>query len=352
MRHARLCQAFDLWSAAHSRAGTSLPAEWHGHKPVRLRQLGLPPTATPPVGADSLAQAHKILGSDVVASPKRSAWVGHRTWVLFDAASVAYFTTLHAGCLLAPATFSWPALMCFAVCLFLTGCVGITFSFHRNLSHKSFVMPKSLEYSAAYCGLLAAQGDPIEWVSNHRHHHMHCDTPGDPHTPYEGFWWSHVGWLLDRDATMARVKDRSNVADLASQRFYRWLGYTNILHVAGSAAVLFALGGLPFLVWGFCLRLVWVYHITWFVNSLAHVYGSQTYATGDLSRNNPLVALLAFGEGWHNNHHAFAFSARHGLEWWQLDVTWALIRALELLGLATKVKLPTESQRAKLRLAA
>jgi stearoyl-CoA desaturase (delta-9 desaturase) len=261
-------------------------------------------------------------------------------------AAVAYFTALHAGCLLAPATFSWPALACFAVCLFLTGCVGITFSFHRNLSHKSFALPKPLEYAAAYCGVLAAQGGPIEWVSNHRYHHVYCDTPGDPHTPYEGFWWSHVGWLLDRDATMARVKDRSNVADLGSQRFYRWLEYTNALHVAGSAAALFALGGLPFLVWGFCVRLVWVYHITWFVNSLAHVYGSQPYVTGDLSRNNPLVALLAFGEGWHNNHHAFAFSARHGLEWWQFDVTWALICALQLIGLATKVKLPTDKQKA------
>ena len=268
-------QAYDLWSAVHTRAAAaSSPAEWHGHKP-----------------------AAKILGSDIVASPKRGAWRQPRTWSKTDKVYIVYMAVVHALCLLAPMTFSWSALACFGVCYFLTGCIGITFSFHRNLSHKAFAMPKWLEYAAAYCGVLAAQGEPIEWVSSHRYHHAHCDTPSDPHTPYEGFWWSHMGWLLDGDATQARVADRSNASDMASQPFYRWIADTYGWHVVGSAALLFALGGLPWLVWGFAVRVVWVYHITWFVNSLAHVYGSQSYATGDLSRNNALVALLAFGEG-------------------------------------------------------
>ena len=291
--------------------------------------------------------AKRVLLSDVYASPKRGA-VSHRSWSRTDVLYCAFMLAVHAGCLLAPATFSWSALACFGVMYFLTGCVGITFSFHRQLSHRSFKTPKWIEYVAAYFGVLAVQGDPIEWVSSHRYHHAHCDTPKDPHTPYEGFWWSHVGWVLDSAPTLSRVCERGNASDIASQPFYRFLTDTYILHVLASAAVLYALGGLPWLVWGFCVRTAWVWHVTWFVNSAAHVWGSQRYATGDLSRNNWWVALLAFGEGWHNNHHAFEYSARHGLEWWQFDVTWACISLLQALGLATKVKLPSEAQKAKL----
>ncbi len=308
-------------------AGVAPAEDWVGRTPVR-----------------------RVLWSDVLASPKRGA-ITNRTWSTTDAVYVAFMLLVHGGCLLAPATFSWSALACFGVMYFITGCIGITFSYHRQLSHKAFALPKPLEYAAAYCGALAVQGDPIEWVSSHRYHHLHCDTPRDPHTPYEGFWWSHMGWLLDNDATLERVADRGNAADLAGQRFYRALAATYGLHVVASAAVLYALGGLPWLVWGFCVRTAWVYHITWFVNSAAHVWGSQSYATGDLSRNNWWVALLAFGEGWHNNHHAFEFSARHGLEWYQLDMTWWLIRALQAVGLATKVKLPTAAQKARLAVA-
>jgi len=327
MTHA---QAFSLWSSVHSRGELSAPeaaSEWRGASPSR-----------------------RVLFSDVYASPKRGT-IFNRTWSTTDAVYVAFMVLMHAGCLLAPATFSLSSLACFAVMYFVTGCIGITFSFHRQLSHKGFKLPKVLEYAAAYCGALAVQGDPIEWVSSHRYHHVHCDTPKDPHTPYEGFWWSHMGWLLDNDATLARVSDRSNASDIASQPFYRFLAATYPIHIVASAAVLFALGGLPWLIWGFCVRTVWVYHVTWFVNSAAHVWGSQPFSTGDLSRNNWWVAILAFGEGWHNNHHAFEFSARHGLEWWQVDVTWYVIRALQAVGLATKVKLPTEAQMNRLRVA-
>ena len=160
-----------------------------------------------------------------------------------------------------------------------------------------------------------------------------------------------MGWLLDNQATVERVAGRNNAQDMAGQPFYRFIAATYPLHVVASAAALFALGGLPWLVWGFCVRTVWVYHITWLVNSAAHCWGSQPFATGDLSRNNGVVAALAFGEGWHNNHHAFEFSARHGLEWWQFDSTWLVIRTLQALGLATKVKLPTDAQKARLRVA-
>jgi stearoyl-CoA desaturase (delta-9 desaturase) len=184
------------------------------------------------------------------------------------------------------------------------------------------------------------------------YHHLHTDTPLDPHSPYEGFWWSHMGWLLDNRATVERVYDRKNAADMEAQPFYRWIRDTYGWHVVAQFAALYALGGLGAVVWGGALRMVWVYHITWFVNSASHVWGYQDYATGDQSRNNWWVALLAFGEGWHNVHHAFEYSARHGLDhWWQVDMTWYVIVLLQKLGLATNVKLPTEKQKARLRIA-
>lgn len=198
--------------------------------------------------------------------------------------------------------------------------------------------------------MLAVQGDPIEWVSSHRFHHLHCDTPLDPHSPYEGFWWSHAGWLLDHDATMVRVGARGNTGDMDAQPFYTWITRTYPWHVAAQFAALYAFGGLPAVVWGGALRVCWVYHITWFVNSVCHVWGKQAYDAGDLSRNNWWVGLLAFGEGWHNNHHAFEFSARHGLEWWQVDMTWGVVALLKALGLAKNVKLPSEKQKERLRI--
>ena len=314
----------------HSRGESSTPTtnqEWSGATPVE-----------------------QVLFSDVLASPKQGS-LFNRTWSRNDFGYVVFMVAIHAACLLCPLTYSPGMVKLFLVSYLITGCIGITFSFHRQLSHKAFKLPKVLEYAAAYIGCLAVQGDPIEWVSSHRYHHINCDTPKDPHTPYEGFWWSHMGWLLDNDATLARVSDRSNAIDMSSQPFYQFIQATYPWHVIASAIAFYAIGGLPAFVWGFCLRTVWVYHVTWFVNSASHVWGSQPYATGDLSRNLWWVGILAFGEGWHNNHHAFEYSARHGLEWWQVDLTWYVIRALQAVGLATKVKLPSEAQKARLAVA-
>ena len=138
---------------------------------------------------------------------------------------------------------------------------------------------------------------------------------------------------------------------MEAQPFYRWIRDTYVWHVVAQFAALYALGGLGAVVWGGALRMCWVYHITWFVNSASHVWGYQDYATGDQSRNNWWVAILAFGEGWHNNHHAFEYAARHGMDhWWQVDVTWYVIWALQKLGLATNVKMPTDKQKERLRI--
>ncbi|CAI9764394.1 unnamed protein product [Fraxinus pennsylvanica] len=195
-----------------------------------------------------------------------------------------------------------------------------------HLSHRSFKIPKWLEYFFAYCGVLAAQRDPIFWVSAHRFHHQFCDSEKDPHSPIGGFWFSHMNWVFDTKSIVEKCGDPNNVGDLEKQPFYKFLQRTVIIHQVALGALLYALGGLPYLVWG------------------------MAWNTGDLSKNNWLVAVLTFGEGWHNNHHAFEYSARHGLEWWQIDMTWYVIRFLEAIGLATDVKLPTSAQKQRMAL--
>lgn len=289
-------------------------------------------------------EARKLLFSDVRVTRPHRGLFSSREWTSKDKIYGAYMLAVHLGALAAPLYFSWGNVALFLGMYFVTGCLGITLSYHRQLTHRSFQTPKWLEYIFAYCGVLAVEGDPVEWASSHRYHHKYCDTEYDPHSPYEGFFYSHMGWLLDEKATLERVGDRKNSQDLASDPFYAWLQKTYPIHVIGSAVAMYMLGGMGGLIWGFCLRVVWVYHITWFVNSATHVWGDQPYKTGDLSRNNWWVGLLAFGEGWHNNHHAFEYSARHGLEWWQFDMTWLVIKALESVGLASKIKLPTQEQ--------
>ncbi|CAK9106230.1 unnamed protein product [Durusdinium trenchii] len=230
----------------------------------------------------------------------------------------------------------------------ITGMLGITLSYHRQLSHRAFATPKWLEYVLAYCGALAVQGPPISWVSSHRHHHGNTDAEDDVHSPRDGFWWSHMGWLMDKDGTKVR-EDKKNASDISSQSYYRFLQQTYGLHcVVLPICLLYAFGGVPCVLWGFFARVVWFWHITWAVNSVSHVWGFQDWKTGDLSMNNWLVGILAFGEGWHNNHHAFERSCRHGLKWWQVDFTWYAIRTLEALGLAWNLQYPSQGRMERL----
>jgi stearoyl-CoA desaturase (delta-9 desaturase) len=161
----------------------------------------------------------KVLFSDVAVTQKKPMW--ERPWNTTDKTYTGFMALMHAGALLAPFCFSWNNVALFMVSYIITGCLGITLSFHRQLSHRSFATPKWLEYVFAYCGVWAVQGDPTEWVSSHRYHHLHTDTPLDPHSPYEGFWWSHMGWLLDNDTTTERVHNRSNASDMDAQPFYK-----------------------------------------------------------------------------------------------------------------------------------
>ncbi|GAA0168932.1 hypothetical protein Leryth_025534 [Lithospermum erythrorhizon] len=270
---------------------------------------------------------------------------------LLDIVNAFGVLTMHVLCLFAPFTFSWGAYLVYVVLVFMTALLGITISYHRNLTHRSFKLPKWLEYFFAYCGAHALQLDPIFWVSTHRYHHQFADTEKDPHSPNEGFWYSHINWIFDT-ITLAEKRSgrRNNVDDLEKQPFYRFLQKTYFVHPIALAAILYACGGFSYIVWGMGARIVTVYHCTFLVNSAAHLWGKQAWNTGDDSKNNWWVAIFSFGEGWHNNHHAFPYSARHGLEWWQIDVTWWIIMFLEAIGLATDVKLPEESHKKRLAL--
>lgn len=248
---------------------------------------------------------------------------------------------IHAGALFAPFTFTWSAFWVFLSLTFITGMLGVTLCYHRLLTHRSFMVPKWLEYAFTVCGILAMQGGPLKWVGTHRVHHAFSDRPQDPHSPMKGFWWAHMLWLFPYDDVLDdRRKNVRFVPELARDPVHVWFERNQGLVILGLALGLLAFGGWPILVWGFFMRAVFVYHSTWLVNSASHLWGYQTYNTNEGSRNNWWVALLTFGEGWHNNHHAYPTSAAHGLRWWEVDLTYLTIRLLAWMRLATRVRLP------------
>ncbi|XP_050368455.1 palmitoyl-monogalactosyldiacylglycerol delta-7 desaturase, chloroplastic-like [Argentina anserina] len=272
------------------------------------------------------------------------AYFWGRKWNLLDLVTAAMFVSIHILCLFAPFYLSWTGFF-LALVLGNTTAMAVTLSYHRNLAHRSFRLPKFLEYFFAYIAVLSGHGSPIEWVSTHRHHHQYTDTEKDAHSPLKGFWFSHMGWILDSNRRFGRYGGLRNVDDLKRQSFYKFLHHTFLLHSFILGVILYAVGGFPFIVWGMGVRMVAVYHGSLAVNSAGHTWGYQAWNTGDLSKNLWWLGVLADGEGWHNNHHAFEYSARLGLEWWQIDTTWYFIKFLEVLGLATEVKQPSEAQK-------
>ena len=254
---------------------------------------------------------------------------------------VAGIAIVHAGALLAPWTFTWEALWVCVGLTVITGLLGITLCYHRLLAHRSFRVPSWLEYLLTLCGSLALQGGPVKWVATHRVHHAYSDRPSDPHSPLRGFWWAHMLWLFAYDKLFDEPDNVKRFApDLARDPIHAWIEKTTALQSVLLGVGLYAWGGLSFLVWGLFFRTAFVYHATWLVNSAAHLWGYQAYDTNEGSRNNWWVALISFGEGWHNNHHAYLHSAAHGLRWWEFDLTYLTIRCLGWLRLASRIRLP------------
>ncbi len=268
---------------------------------------------------------------------KTHAGADQINWVT---ASVMFL--FHAGALAAFFFITWKALMVAAILWWVTGSLGIGMGYHRLLTHRGYKTPKWVEYVMTVCATLTLEGGPIFWVATHRIHHQFSDKDGDPHSPVDGKWWSHMGWILvgksmhHDTTTLARY-----VPDLAKDKFHIWITKYHYVPMIGLAAALFALGGWPFLLWGIFMRTVLGLHFTWLVNSATHLWGSRRFKTHDNSTNNLLVALLTWGEGWHNNHHAHPVSARHGLKWYEIDVNWYGIWVLKKLGLARKVNRAT-----------
>lgn len=249
------------------------------------------------------------------------------------------FALLHGGAIAASFMFSWQACAVAVFLYWITTGLGITMGYHRLHTHRSYQVPLALEYFFAVCGTLTLQGGPIFWVATHRIHHQNSDQPGDPHSPREGGWWAHVGWLLVGDTKHNNTGLMAKYApDLAKDPFYVWLNNYHWVPLLVLGVLLLGIGGIPYVLWGVCVRVVVGLHSTWLINSITHMWGSRRFDTRDDSRNNWWVALITSGEGWHNNHHAHPTSARHGLLWYEFDLSWIQIRILQFFGVARSVR--------------
>lgn len=260
--------------------------------------------------------------------------------------TVVIIGSYHVGVLFAPWCFSWSAVGVAIALNWLIGCVGICLGYHRLLSHRSFVVPKFLERAIATLGALSFQGGPIFWASAHRRHHRHTEhVDKDPYSASRGFWWSHIGWIFyDRPEFWYYEYYKKFAPDLDRDPYYRWLDFNFMWLQVVLGIALYLAGGWSFLIYGLFVRNIYERHVTFLVNSACHMFGYRSYDSEDNSRNLWWAAVLAYGEGWHNNHHAYPNSAQTGMKWWEFDITWQTIRLLKALGLAKQVRTPSGLQ--------
>jgi stearoyl-CoA desaturase (delta-9 desaturase) len=260
--------------------------------------------------------------------------------------TLSVVAAFHVGAVAALFFFTWQRLAVMLVLYVGAINVGIGMCYHRLLTHRGYQVPKWLEYVMSICATLALEGGPMFWVSTHRVHHQNSDHQGDPHTPREGGWWAHTGWLLFGNSLHAQSDFLNRYSpDLGRDRFHLWLSKFHWIPLTASGVVLFGVGwiaggftgAIGWLLWGAFLRVTVGLHATWLVNSATHMWGSRRFETRDDSRNNWWVALVSGGEGWHNNHHAHPVSARHGLAWYEVDPNYWGIWLLSKVGLAKKI---------------
>ena len=293
-------------------------------------------TPAVPVYPTAVATAHPAATPRHPVMPKlgRKAQGGRLSKI-----TMFFMILFHVGAVAALFMFSWKALACFAVMWFLAYNIGIGMCYHRLLTHRGYRVPKWLEYFMTVCATLALEGGPIFWVGLHRVHHQLSDQEGDPHTPNDGGWWAHVGWIISGESLHAETEALGRyVPDLRRDRFYVWLSKYHWVPMVVAGLICLAVAGWPGVMWGIFLRTTLGLHATWLVNSATHMWGSRRFETRDESRNSWWVALLTGGEGWHNNHHAHPVSARHGLKWYELDVNYYGIWLMKKLHLAHEVK--------------
>jgi stearoyl-CoA desaturase (delta-9 desaturase) len=212
---------------------------------------------------------------------------------------------------------------------------GVTAGYHRYFSHRAYKLGRAAQLAMAVLAQTSGQKGVLWWAAHHRTHHRHADTPEDLHSPRDGFWRSHVGWILDAENDRY---DARRVADFGRYPELGWLDRHHWIPTVGFGAAVWLAGGLPAFAWGFLLSTVLLYHATFAINSVAHVWGTRRYATADDSRNNFWLALLTLGEGWHNNHHHYMGSCRQGVRWWEIDLTYLVLRLFALVGIARDLR--------------
>ena len=265
-----------------------------------------------------------------------------RKIVMLVVVVLPFLATLFAIELLWQRAVNWTDLALLVAFNLLAG-LGVTVGYHRMLTHRSFQPHPVVKFIFLAFGSMAVEGPALEWAATHIKHHAHSDREGDPHSPVEGFWHAHMGWLFNRSFADPNIYCRNLVKDpivvFVSRTFIFW--------VILSLAIPFAIGGWTGLLWGGLVRIFLTHHITWSVNSVCHTFGKREFETRDQSRNEWIVGLLGLGEGWHNNHHAFPRSAFHGLHWWQFDLSGYVIWTLERVGLASDVYRVSPAMRAR-----
>lgn len=262
-----------------------------------------------------------------------------RTLKEFDFWASVPFLLVHivsiVGVFLVP--FSWTAV---AICigLFYLRMFGITAGYHRYFSHKTYKMGRFSQFLMALLGTLSVQKGVLWWAAHHRHHHQASDRPDDIHSPVQdGFWWSHVGWILSKRYTETQF---SAIPDFAKFPELQWLNRHYLIPPIAMAVLIYLIGGSTHLIWGFFVSTTLLWHGTFTINSLSHVWGRVRFVSNDTSRNNWVLAIVTMGEGWHNNHHAYAVSTRQGFYWWEVDMSYLVLRALSKVGIVWDIKEP------------
>jgi fatty-acid desaturase len=250
--------------------------------------------------------------------------------------SIIVFSLFHIAAIAALFNFTWTRLWVAVGIYWFTISWGIGMGYHRLLTHRGYKCPLWFERMLAVLGSMSLEGGPIFWVATHRIHHQKSDKPGDPHSPRDGAWWAHLIWMMVGEPKHSDTAGLSKYApDLARDPFMVWLNDYHWVPLTSLGLILLAAGGWQMVLWGLGLRVVMGLHATWLVNSATHLWGARRFETTDDSRNNWWVALLTFGEGWHNNHHAHPVSARHGLAWYELDITYIQLVILSKLGIVS-----------------
>ncbi|MEM6750776.1 MAG: fatty acid desaturase [Planctomycetota bacterium] len=328
-----------------------------------------PPSNTDPPGAPG-AQPDALVAAEQAfeETGEGRAPIKIRVVNLF-AVTIPFAGFLAACILLWGVAFNWAFLALMMGMYVITG-LGITIGYHRLFCHRSFKAPPPVVALFAIMGSMALQGPLLQWVAVHRRHHRHSDHEHDPHSPHghgegfldmiKGFWHAHLGWVITsyrftptkEEKLTEKHELKRAVKDLLKDPLIRWMNHTHavwlILGMALPALIGYWITGTGYgallgFLWGGLARACFQHHMTWSINSVCHIWGTRPFQSQDHSRNNPIFGLLAFGEGWHNNHHAFPTSARHGLRWWEFDMSYLVIKAMEKVGLASDVRVPSKS---------